>query len=99
MKAWKHLVHYALRKGHTVSVWDGEEWQVKRSDMFYPIKDAIESVDESTIRIRNSDGKVVAWAMIIIGLADDETVADYSDNEWMDAWSNAYESNEWVVEV
>jgi len=94
MKAWKHLVHYALRKGCTVSVWDGEEWQLKRCEMFYPIKDAVESVDEAQVRIRNSDGKVVGWALIINGLAADETVADYSDNAWMNEWNNVYELTE-----
>jgi hypothetical protein len=92
-KSYKHLVHYALDRGHTVSVFDGEEWQVKRSDVARNIFDAIESVEGATIRIRNQDGAVTAWAYIIPGLANDETVADYSDNAFMQAWSDNFATN------
>lgn len=34
MKAYRHLVKFALNKGYDISVWDGEEWQVKRSIKF-----------------------------------------------------------------
>ena len=85
MKAYKHLVKTALKDGNTISVWDGEEWQVKRSTSYKAIIDAIESVEEAQIRIRTEDdGLVVGWALIIpFGLEDDETVADASYNEYM----------------
>jgi len=37
MKAYKTLVTKALAKGFTVSVWDGEEWQVKRGSKWQEI--------------------------------------------------------------
>lgn len=88
MTSYKHLVHYALDRGHTVSVFDGEEWQVKRSDVTRDIFDAIESVEAATIRIRDQGGAVAAWAYIIPSLKANETVADYSDNAFMQAWAN-----------
>lgn len=93
MKAYKHLVHFALDTKHVVSVWDGEEWQVKRCAVFKDIIDAIESVEEAQIRIYDAmDGTSRGWALVsAFGLADDETVIDHTDNEFMNGWSNEYE--------
>lgn len=92
MKAFKHLIKYALSAGHTVSVYDGEEWQVKRSTGYKAIVEAVESVDEAQLRIRDTQGAVVAWALVsAYGLADDETVMDWSDNAFTEAWSEAYD--------
>lgn len=93
MKAYKHLVKYALAQGHTISVWDGEEWQVSHSTKYQKIVDAIESVEEAQIKIRVPEyGNLVAWVLIsAYGLADDETVIDYSDNDFMTKWLLAYD--------
>jgi hypothetical protein len=92
MKAFKHLIKYALSAGHTVSVYDGEEWQVKRSTGYKAIVEAVESVDEAQLRIRDNDGKVIAWALVsAYGLADDETVIDWSDNVFTEAGESAYD--------
>ena len=94
MKAYRHLVKYALNEGYTISVWDGEEWQVKHSNKFKEITDAIESVDEAEIRIRtHKNGDLIAWALIsTYGLEDEETVIDYSDNEFMQTWCEIYDN-------
>jgi hypothetical protein len=85
--AYINLIKHALSEGHTVSVWDGEEWQVKRSTSLRAITEAVKSVEEATLRIRNQDGDVVAWALVsAYGLAPDETVIDYGDNDWTNAW-------------
>jgi hypothetical protein len=92
MKAYKHLVKHALAQGHTISVWDGEEWQVKRSTSYKEIVDAIESVEEAEMTIRDIEGNKEAWVLIgAFGLADDETVMDHSDNKFMQEWSLAYD--------
>ena len=92
-KAYINLVRYALAQGMTVSVWDGEEWQVKRSSGFREIIDAVKSVEEATIRIRSAEGDVVASALVSdYGLQPDETVIDWTDNEFMEGWNNQYES-------
>jgi hypothetical protein len=90
MKSYKHLVSYALDLGHTISVWDGEEWPVSNSTNKELIIDAIESVEEAQIRIKQ-DGKEIGWALIIpFGLEDDETVADFTMTEFMLAWDELY---------
>ena len=45
--AYLNLVKHAIGLGYTVSVWDGEEWQVKRSTSLKAISEAVKSVDEA----------------------------------------------------
>lgn len=82
-KAYLTLIKNALAKDLTISVWDGEEWQVKRSTKYQDIKDAIESVEVAEIRIRDQDKNVLAWAQIVPDLDPEETVADYTDSQLM----------------
>ena len=90
MKAYKHLIKHCLSMGCTVSVWDGEEWQVKRSTGYKAIIDAIESVEEAQLRIRQTDA-VIGWALVsAFGLEDDETVVDHTCTSFMDEWSDIY---------
>jgi len=90
MKAYKSLVKFALADNKVVSVWDGEEFQVKRSDKYQDIIDAIESVEECSLTIRDTDG-VVGTALIIHDTGDDENVADFSDNDFMNRWWSQYQ--------
>lgn len=83
MKAYLTLTKNALAKGLSISVWDGEEWQVKRATKYQDIKDAIESVEVAELRLRDEEGRVVGWAQIIPDLEPEETVADYTANELM----------------
>lgn len=92
MKAYEHLVKHALSQGHSCSVYDGEEWQVRRSKGYKQIIEAIESVEESSMIIRDIEGNKEAWVLVsAFGLADDETVMDHSDNKFMQEWSAEYD--------
>ena len=87
MKAHYQLVKHAINDmGFAVSVWDGEEWQVKRSTSVAAVMDAIESVDESALRFRDKDGERQGWADIVLGNDGGDEVSDYSMNVWLDAW-------------
>ena len=92
MKAYKSLIKFALANNATISVWDGEEWQVKRSDGYQAIVDAINSVEVAELRIRDAEGNVVGWAQIIPDLEDDETVADYTMTPFMEQWEKTQEA-------
>ena len=93
MKAFKHFIKHCLKAGHTVSVYDGEDWQVKRSTSYKAIVEAVESVDEAQLRVRDSEGDVIAWALVsAYGLADDETMMDWSDNAFTESWSDTYDA-------
>lgn len=92
MKAYKSLVQKALSLGYTVSVWDGEEWQVKKSTKANEIYAAVESVEEAELKFRDpkieqveateTSPKItnnVGWALVsAFGLDDDETVIDHN---------------------
>lgn len=88
-----HLIKYALKQGHVISVWDGEEWQVKRSSSYKAIKEAIDSVEESELVIRNKEGERLGWARIIDQGTPDETVSDYTLTPLMEAWEETYNTH------
>ena len=91
MKAHFKLVAHAVKDmGYTVSVWDGEEWQVKRSSSLPAIKDAMESVDESQLKFRDADGNEVGWAFIVLGNDGGDEVCDYSVGRDAVAWLNTW---------
>ncbi len=93
MKAYRHLVRYALNAGHTISVYDGEVWEVKRSTKYKTIINCIESVEEAQLNIRDANGDPIGWALVsAYGLADDETVIDFGCNEFMLGWEKAFEN-------
>lgn len=89
--AYIQFVKYALASGATVSVWDGEEWQVKRSKAFKAVIEAIKSVDEAELVIRDAEGNKLAWARVsAYGLEPDETVMDCSVNEFTEQFDQLY---------
>ena len=93
MKAYKHLVQYALDHDHCMSVFDGEEWAVRHSTNYEAIIDDIESVEIAELVISNGKGTPqVGWAQIVpFGLEDDETVSDHTITPFMNRWENEYE--------
>lgn len=94
MKAYEHLIRYALANGATVSVWDGGGWDQNRAgiDNAHHLIAAIEAVDEAEITIRDKHDRRLGWARVsAYGLADDETVVDYTVNDFMNEWEAAYE--------
>jgi hypothetical protein len=94
MKAYESLIRFALKHKHTVSVFDGEEWQVTYCDKLKPIIEAVESVEEAALRIHDSKGVTVVNSVTVsaFGLDDDETVIDYTICPFMNAWEAAEEN-------
>lgn len=92
--AYLNLISHALHQGLTVSVWDGEEWQVLRSTNMRAIVDAVKSVEEAALRLRDKDGNIVVSSVSVsaYGLEPDETVTDYVINDWTLAWEHAYKT-------
>ena len=92
MKAYQHLVRYALAQGNRISVYDGEEWPVRESTNAQEIIEHIESVEEAELIIKDPIDRRDLWARVsAYGLADDETVIDYTVNDFMNSWEAAYE--------
>jgi hypothetical protein len=85
------LVDLILASGLSVSVFDGEEWTLKRSTSGTAIKAALDTTGEDYLSMHRVDGsKGGGWMQLVWGNSAPELVADYSANELMDAiW------NEW----
>jgi hypothetical protein len=97
MKAYKHLVKFALSNGMTVSVWDGEAFGVKRSSSFKEINDCVESVEVAELTIRDTNGEKQGWAMVAaFGFEEDETVMDHTMTAFLHEWDFAYRASQYA---
>jgi hypothetical protein len=84
----KRLVTKALEAGFTVSVYDGEEWALKRSTNKAEIVAAMFSTDCDTLRFRAADGTVIGSVALIYGNGA-EVISDYSDKPVIEQLVNA----------
>ena len=75
------LVKDGLKLNYTVSIFDGEEWCLKRSNSYKKIMDSIQSTDVDKIRFRDSDGEIVGSFLMVYGNDGYDVISDYSDNE------------------
>lgn len=105
--SYEHLVNKALSLGFRISVYDGDEWPVKKSTNKFEILDCIKSVDESELHFHQNIEKApwtdkVGWAKIILGNNDiTESVADHNcydedvsssiKYKWLDDWSDEFD--------
>ena len=94
MKAYKHLVRYALNAGYAVSVDDGgDDFEIVRSRHYKTIIDCIESVEQAQIVISDQSGKQIGWALVMpFGVEDEETVCDYTITDFMEKWNDTYDN-------
>jgi len=92
MKAYKHLVRYALNAGYAVSVDDGgDDFEIVRSRDYKTIIYCIESVEQAQIVISDQSDKQIGWALVMpFGVDDEETVCDYTITEFMEEWNDTY---------
>ena len=81
--------------GGDITVWDGgDDPAEEHCDQFKKIVDAIEAVEEASIYIFK-DGATVGWARIVpFGLEDEETLVDYSANEFFTVWEEMYDRHQ-----
>lgn len=81
------LVELLLEQKCLLSVNDGEEWVVKKSDKKTTILEALGSTGEDMIKVRDPAGTVLGVFYLVWGNADDgsELVADQTDNAFCEA--------------
>ena len=81
------LVRAALHAGYTVSVYDGEEYTVKRSHRERQILDALATTGEDVLVIRDSAGERLGVLSLIWGNEESGEclIADHTDNDAMEA--------------
>lgn len=78
----RKVVKNALSLGYTISLFDGEEWPVKRSTSASEVMAAIMSTDEDTLSFRK-DGEHAGSVLLVYGNSASEVIADYSDTATM----------------
>jgi hypothetical protein len=85
------LVAAALAAGYTVSVYDGEEYPVKRSRKSKEILEALASTEEDWLVIRDGAGERLGSLRLIWGndQTGEELIADYTDKPEIEALANA----------
>ena len=72
-----NLITSAIAKGFTVSVFDGEEWTVKRSLDFDTIFDALDTTDMNILSFRNAEGESKGKVVLVWG-NDGDLISDLS---------------------
>jgi hypothetical protein len=73
------LINRALSRDYTVSVYDGEEFTVKRSRDPAEIIGALATTGGDLLRIRTADGAKVGVIQLVYN-GDDTVIADHTDN-------------------
>ncbi|OBQ90247.1 hypothetical protein A9K66_15225 [Mesorhizobium sp. AA23] len=75
------LVKACLDRGYLISVYDSEDWVVRRSDDKAAIMLALFSTDEDGIHLRSPTGDKLGWFQLIYGNSGYDVVSDHADNE------------------
>lgn len=78
------MVKDALAAGHSISVFDGEEWPVKRGTDYGKITAEIAATDETTLRFVTREGAVVGSVLLVHGNGA-EVISDHSANPEIEA--------------
>ncbi len=95
--AMAHLIQYAIDKGFSISVFDSEEWSLKRSTDKQVIIDEVNGVSEiCNLRVWDLSGKYKAIKgtfAVFSGLEDEEDVIDYTVTPFADEWSAAFDAH------
>jgi hypothetical protein len=95
IKMARKFVKRLLADGLILSVYDGEEWAVKKSNDFSAIWDALGNTDSDTIVAReNTEAATLVGKFYLVwgnDPAGSELVADHSDNGYCNAiWKDTF---------
>lgn len=87
------LIRRLLKDGMQISINDGCEWVLKKSNDRLEILKTMSQTGEDTVRARNADGERVADFYLIYHNGNKEdpmmTISDYSYNEYADSvWND-----------
>lgn len=70
------LISEILKRDFSISVFDGEEYSVRRSHDRKEVQRAVAATDETQFRVRNKDDEQVAWFYMVHGNLTD-VIADF----------------------
>lgn len=77
---------------NTISVYDGEEWSVKRTKSISKITDQLGAAEEDQLVIRNANKEQIGWFWLIYNNGSEGdpviVIADYTANDFCDEIHN-----------
>lgn len=81
-----NLIRKALTQGLLVSVFDGEEWPLKRSADIDQITEQVAATDITTLRFFRTveDKQVRVGDVLLVHGNEDDVIGDHTDNEIME---------------
>jgi hypothetical protein len=77
------VIDSALARNYTISVYDGEEYSLKRSTDKSEILKALASTESDVLHFRTEHGARIGWVWLIYGNGED-IISDWSDNKETD---------------
>jgi len=80
-KIVSRIVKDALANDYKVSVYDSEEYVLKRSQSYKAIMAACFSTDDDTLVIRDNEGEYLGSIALIYGNCGYDVISDYTYNE------------------
>lgn len=74
----RKAVRAAVDAGFTVSVFDGEDYSVRRSRKVEEVMRSLRATDSDRLIVRDNDGERVGSVLLVYGNEPYEVIADYS---------------------
>jgi hypothetical protein len=79
------IIHDALKAGLTISVYDGEEWPLKRSTDYEAITAEVHATCETLFLFRIAETGAKFGSVYLVHGNDCDVISDYSDNPQTEA--------------
>lgn len=76
------LINGAIKRGWSVSVYDGQEWTLRNVCALATVTDALATTDSDTLHFTNPNMVGVGQVLLIWG-NDEDVISDHSDNAAM----------------
>lgn len=90
-KAASALIKECLKRGYTVSVYDGEEWVLSKVKKYFEIMNVLGTTGSDTLLVR--DGEItIGRFWLIWGNDKGETIADHSANDECESIDNVVQT-------
>lgn len=79
----RRVVAELLSQGCELSVYDGEEWTLRKSPHIFEIMAALHTTDADQLRVYHPSFDKAGWISFVYGNEGHEVVSDHSVTEWM----------------
>lgn len=76
------LIDILLEKGYMVSIFDSEEWSVKKSTDRALLIDNVAATDFEKYAVRDAEEKLLGVFVLVYGNSVEELISDHTDNEF-----------------